>query len=534
MTVHVIGAGVAGLACATALAAKGVKAALYEGAPQAGGRWPLLFRSGARARSSTTATTWCCRATAPSTPISRASARRTLSPVPAARVFDFVDVTSGERWTIAPNEGPLPWWVASPRRRVPGTRLSDYLGLAGMLWPGESKRICDAMRCDGPLWERLMRPFLLAALNTEPETASASLAAAVIRETLAKGGRAYRPRIAHPTLAAAFVDPALAFLAQKGVEVQLGQRLRRLVLDGTRACALEFPERTVPLADGDKVVLAVPPWAAQELLPRLAAAGRVPRHRQRPFHACPAGRRAADARRDRRHRGMDLLFPRPHLDHDQRRRPAGRHGPRGAGGADLARRRGSFEARRGDAGLADRQGAARDLRRHAAAGGEAAGRAHALGQSVARRRLDGDGLACDHRRGDTLGPQGGRAAWNQIDNTLQLEATIRGATRALLDRQRPDGHWVFELEADATIPSEYVLLVHHLAETPNLELERKIGIYLRRIQADHGGWPLYHGGTLDISATVEGLFRAQDDRRRHRRAAHGRAPAKALLAAAAR
>ncbi len=72
--------------------------------------------------------------------------------------------------------------------------------------------------------------------------------------------------------------------------------------------------------------------------------------------------------------------------------------------------------------------------------------------------------------------------------------------------QREDGHFVFELEADATIPSEYVLLVHYLGETPDLELERKIGNYLRRIQADHGGWPLYFGGALDISATVKAYF----------------------------
>jgi squalene-hopene/tetraprenyl-beta-curcumene cyclase len=102
------------------------------------------------------------------------------------------------------------------------------------------------------------------------------------------------------------------------------------------------------------------------------------------------------------------------------------------------------------------------------------------------------------------------AAMNQIsvdeNNWAAVEATIRGATKALLDQQRDDGHWVFELEADATIPSEYVLLVHHLAETPNLELERKIGVYLRRIQADHGGWPLYHSGPLDISATVKAYF----------------------------
>jgi squalene-hopene/tetraprenyl-beta-curcumene cyclase len=91
-------------------------------------------------------------------------------------------------------------------------------------------------------------------------------------------------------------------------------------------------------------------------------------------------------------------------------------------------------------------------------------------------------------------------------NGFALEGAIRRATDALLADQRPDGHWVYELEADCTIPSEYVLLVHYLGEAPNLELERKIGVYLRRIQADHGGWPLYHGGPLDISATVKAYF----------------------------
>lgn len=87
-----------------------------------------------------------------------------------------------------------------------------------------------------------------------------------------------------------------------------------------------------------------------------------------------------------------------------------------------------------------------------------------------------------------------------------LEARIDRAAKALRARQQPDGHWVFELEADATIPAEYVLLRHHLGEPDNLELERKIGAYLRRIQADHGGWPLFEGGAFDISASVKAYF----------------------------
>jgi squalene-hopene/tetraprenyl-beta-curcumene cyclase len=88
----------------------------------------------------------------------------------------------------------------------------------------------------------------------------------------------------------------------------------------------------------------------------------------------------------------------------------------------------------------------------------------------------------------------------------ELDGPIRAATDAILKDQRPDGHWVYELEADATIPAEYVLLVHYLAEAPDLELERKIGVYLRRIQGSHGGWPLYHDGVFDISATVKAYF----------------------------
>ena len=87
-----------------------------------------------------------------------------------------------------------------------------------------------------------------------------------------------------------------------------------------------------------------------------------------------------------------------------------------------------------------------------------------------------------------------------------VEQLVSRATDALLALQRPDGHFVFELEADATIPSEFILLKHYLGEPEDLELERKIGVYLRRIQGEHGGWPLYHGGGFDISASVKAYF----------------------------
>jgi squalene-hopene/tetraprenyl-beta-curcumene cyclase len=87
-----------------------------------------------------------------------------------------------------------------------------------------------------------------------------------------------------------------------------------------------------------------------------------------------------------------------------------------------------------------------------------------------------------------------------------LEQHIERAAAVLFDEQRPDGHWVFELEADATIPAEYVLLKHYLGESDERGLEAKIAIYLRRTQRADGGWPLVHDGAFDMSATTKAYF----------------------------
>ncbi|HEY0281653.1 MAG TPA: hydroxysqualene dehydroxylase HpnE [Rhizomicrobium sp.] len=267
-TVYVVGGGLAGLSAAVALAEKGARVVLFEAAGQAGGRCRSYFDaqldcvidngnhlvlSGNRAIYDYLRTI---------------GAEKALVG-PQRAEFAFADLISGERWRFTPNQGPLPWWIFDSTRRVPGTKPADYLRLTVLLTANPARRIDEVISCKGVLWERLLRPFLLAALNTEPAGASAALAGAVLRETLAKGGRAYRPRIAHPTLAAAFVDPALAYLAAKDALVHFGQRLRRIVLDGDHAMALEFPESTLPLSPGDTVVLATPPWVTRELLSKV-------------------------------------------------------------------------------------------------------------------------------------------------------------------------------------------------------------------------------------------------------------------------
>jgi squalene-hopene/tetraprenyl-beta-curcumene cyclase len=88
---------------------------------------------------------------------------------------------------------------------------------------------------------------------------------------------------------------------------------------------------------------------------------------------------------------------------------------------------------------------------------------------------------------------------------MQIAEAVDRACAALLRRQRPDGHWVFELEADATIPAEYVLLEHFL-DRVDAGLQAKMGVYLRAIQGAHGGWPLFHDGAFNLSASVKAYF----------------------------
>jgi squalene-associated FAD-dependent desaturase len=267
-TVHVIGAGIAGLSAAVRLVDEGHWVVLHEAAPAAGGRcrsyqdqmldlWidngNHLLLSGNRAAHDY---------------LGRIGSRASLKG-PDSAVFDFADLKSGERWRLRPNDGRLPWWLFDSTRRVPGAALREYLAPIGALWATAKATLGDVMDCSGPLYERLWRPILLAGLNTDPPESSAMLAAAMLRETLGAGGKACHPLIAIHGLSSCYVEPALAFLAARGAPVRLGERLRGIELDAERAVSLDLGADRTVLAEDDAVVLAVPPWATQELLPDL-------------------------------------------------------------------------------------------------------------------------------------------------------------------------------------------------------------------------------------------------------------------------
>ncbi len=98
-----------------------------------------------------------------------------------------------------------------------------------------------------------------------------------------------------------------------------------------------------------------------------------------------------------------------------------------------------------------------------------------------------------------------RDAFADTSEGPSLEKVIADVSRALEAEQRPDGHWCYELEADVTIPAEYVLLGHFLDEIDQA-IDEKIAVYLRSRQADHGGWPLYEDGDFNISASVKAYY----------------------------
>jgi squalene-associated FAD-dependent desaturase len=266
-TVYVIGAGLSGLSAAVAIAGKGRKVELIEAANQAGGRCRSYFDS-TLGRTIDNGNHLVLSGNHATFDYLRAIGAESGLTGPNRAEFNFADLNTGKRWTITPNDGPLAWWVLSKTRRVPDTKPSDYLGMAGLMFANKRQCVQDAMTCKGVLWDRLLDPFLLAALNIKPEIGSAALAGAIVRETLAKGGRHYYPRIAEPHLASALVEPALAYLKARDATVRFGQRVRKLTLAPGRIAAFDVGEET-QLGPKDSVVLAVPPWVAAELMPGL-------------------------------------------------------------------------------------------------------------------------------------------------------------------------------------------------------------------------------------------------------------------------
>src|SRR5262249_50329925 len=161
-------------------------------------------------------------------------------------------------WLLQFNDGRLPWWVFDRTKRIPGTAPADYVALARLLW-ARSGTVAERVPARGVVYERLVEPLIVAALNTDPSEASARLAPAVIGDRLGAGGGVFVRLIAREGLSPPLIDPAFDTLGKLGVPIRFGRGLRALKATARRVEALDFGDDVVRLQDGDAVVVAVPP-----------------------------------------------------------------------------------------------------------------------------------------------------------------------------------------------------------------------------------------------------------------------------------
>jgi squalene-associated FAD-dependent desaturase len=265
---HVIGAGLSGLAAALSLAEAGAQVTLYEAGPAAGGRCRSYFDRALGCRIDNGNHLLLSGNHAAMRFLDQTGARPSLGG-PGEALFPFLDLATDERWTVRPGGGRIPWWILRRGRRVPGSRLIDYLALLALRRAGAEATVAAVLGGGGELYRRLLEPLAVAALNTRPEVGLARLLGVVVEETLMRGGAACIPLFPRIGLSETFVDPALAWLGARGGELRCGRRIASLGIEGGRVAALATPDGTVALAAEDVVVLAVPAWVAADLLPGL-------------------------------------------------------------------------------------------------------------------------------------------------------------------------------------------------------------------------------------------------------------------------
>lgn len=271
---HVIGGGLAGLSAALTLCAAGREVTVHEAAAQAGGRCRSYFDRELGIRVDNGNHLLLSGNEDAMAFIDRIDARGTLKApggVSGGRGkawFPFMDLKTGQRWTLRPNRGRTPWWIFSTRRRVPNTTPTDYLRLLALTRITDDRSVADALR-HNTLYSRLIEPLAISALNTKPEQGLARLFGTVIRESLMRGGAACVPLSPVRGWSESLIDPALRWLSLHGGRVDLGARVSALEQRDRTVVGLRIGDATVVLPRGESVVLAISAPAAGLLVPEI-------------------------------------------------------------------------------------------------------------------------------------------------------------------------------------------------------------------------------------------------------------------------
>lgn len=269
-TVHVVGAGLAGLAASVRLATAGRQVCLYEAASRAGGRCRSYFEAQLDCTIDNGNHVILGANEATFAYVDAIGSRDELIEI-APAVFPFLDLKTGGSWLLRPSTGPVPWWIFSASRRAAGVGALSHIGLIRLLTAGPSARVTECVPAESLIFRRLIEPLATAVMNTPPDEAAARPLAHVLRQTLLRGERACRPVIARRGLSYALIDPALALLARHGAVHHTNTRVERIVSGDGRANALVVAGEAIILDPHDAVVLAVPAWTAAELVPGLTA-----------------------------------------------------------------------------------------------------------------------------------------------------------------------------------------------------------------------------------------------------------------------
>ncbi len=263
-TAHIIGAGVAGLAAAVELAKAQFRVVIYEQTGHAGGRCRSFHDPGLDATIDNGNHLMLSGNRSLLSFLDTIGARDELTG-PKLAEFPFVDVETRERWSIELNSGPMPWWILDKDRRVPGTRLQEYLSGLKLLNAG-NRTVKQLFAGQGALYQRFWEPFTVGVMNTEPHEAAARLLTPVIRETLAKGAEYSRPMISRRGLSFTFGDPAIRWLEERGGEIRLNCRVTGIEENGKQITAIATGQGSVEVKPGDVVVSALPAWFARTVL----------------------------------------------------------------------------------------------------------------------------------------------------------------------------------------------------------------------------------------------------------------------------